>query len=137
MSTEEKNELKKKSYAEAMRYIDNAKDALHKAKREGKYYTDEKYVRSASAIAYSGMLVALDTFLRIKNIPFPVKSRKSIEWYRDQIRKMDWKLLNEVNTVYSLLHLAGYYEGLTDAEVINKGINSAVSVIKKIKPVVN
>ena len=36
MSTEEKNELKRSSYTEAMRYIDNAKDALHKAKREGK-----------------------------------------------------------------------------------------------------
>ncbi|MEO8149164.1 MAG: DUF5618 family protein [Bacteroidia bacterium] len=137
MSTEEKNELKKSSYTEAMRYIDNAKEALQKAKREGKYYTDAKYVRTASGVAYSGMFLALDTLMRIKNIQLPVKSRKSIEWYRDQLRKMDWKLLNEVNTVYSLLHLAGYYEGLTNADVINKGIDSAVTVIKKIKPLMN
>ena len=58
MSTEEKNELKKSSYTEAMRYIENAKEALHKAGREGKYYTDAKYVRTASGVAYSGMLLA-------------------------------------------------------------------------------
>ena len=137
MSTEEKKELKKKSYAEAMRYIDNAKDALHKAKREGKYYTDTKYVRSASGIAYSGMLLALDTLMQIKNIQLPSKSRKSIDWYRDQLRKMDWKLLNEVNIAYDILHLLGYYEGHKNAEVINTGMDSAVYVIKKIKPVVN
>ena len=137
MSTIEKNQLKKSSYADAMRYIENAKEALQKAKREGKYYTDEKYVRTASGVAYSGMLLALDTLMKIKNIPFPVKSRKSIEWYRDQLRKMDGKLLKEVNTAYGILHLLGYYEGNTNAEIINTGIDSAVSVIKKIKPLVN
>ena len=137
MSIEEKQELKKLSYAEAMRYIENAKEALQKANRQGKYYEDAKYVRSASGIAYSGMLVALDTLMEIKNIKRPAKSRKSIEWYRDQLRKMDWKLLNEVNTAYDILHLLGYYEGHKNAEVINQGIESAISVIKKIKPVVN
>ena len=137
MSTEEKNELKKSSYLEAMRYIENAKEALHKAKRQGKYYTDAKYVRTASGVAYSGMLLALDTFLRIKNIKPPAKSRKSIDWYRDNLRKIDWKLLNEVNAAYDILHLLGYYEGHNVAEVINSGIDSAVFVIKKIKPVVN
>ena len=115
----------------------NAKEALVKAKKQGKYYTDVKYVRTASGVAYSGMLIALDALMRINNIQLPSKSRKSIEWYRDQIRKMDGKLLNDVNTVYNVLHLNGYYEGLTHAEVINKGIDSAVSVIRKIKPVMN
>ena len=96
MSIEEKQELKKHSYAEAMRYIENAKEALQKAKKEGKYYSDKKYVRTASGVAYSGMLVALDTLMEIKNIKLPAKSRKSIEWYRDQIRKMDLKLFNDV-----------------------------------------
>ena len=137
MSTEEKRELKKVSYTEAMRYIENAKEALNKAKRQGKYYTAKKYVRTASGVAYSGMLVALDALMEIKNIKVPAKSRKSIEWYREQLRKMDWKLLNEVNSAYLTLHLNGYYEGLTNAEIINAGIDSAVSVIKKIKPVMN
>ncbi|MEO8148685.1 MAG: DUF5618 family protein [Bacteroidia bacterium] len=137
MSTEEKNELKKSSYTEAMRYIDNAKETLHKAGREGKYYTDAKYVRTASGTAYSGMLLALDTLFKIKNIQFPSKRKKSIEWYRDQLRKMDWKLLNEVNSAYYTLHLNGYYEGVTNVDIINAGTDSAISVIKKIKPMVN
>ena len=137
MSSEEKKELKKHSYAEAMRYIENAKEALQKATKEGKYYTDKKYVRTASGVAYSGMLVALDTLMAIKNIKLPAKSRKSIEWYRDQIRKMDLKLLNDVNSAYYALHLNGYYEGVTNADIINAGMDSAISVIKKIKPVVN
>ena len=136
MSIEEKNELKKNSYAEAMRYIENAKEALYKAKKQGKYYSDAKYVRNASGTAYNGMLLALDTWMQIKNIKLP-KGRKSIEWYRDQIRKIDWKLLNDVNSAYYILHLNGYYEGVTNAESINAGMDSAISVIKKIKPVMN
>lgn len=137
MSIEEKRELKKQTYTEAMRYIDNAKEALGKAKKQGKFYTDIKYVRSASGIAYSGMLHALDTLLTIKGISIPGKKRKRIDWYREQLRKMDWKLLNEVNTVYDILHLAGYYEGHNNAEVINAGMESALAVINKIKPVLN
>ena len=125
------------SYAEAMRYIENAKEALNKAKRQGKYYTDKKYVCTASGVAYSGMLVALDALMEIKNIKVPAKSRKSIEWYREQLRKMDWKLLNEVNSAYLILHLNGYYEELMDANAINSGIDNAISVIKRIKPVMN
>ena len=62
-----------------MCYIENAKDALQKAKKERKYYSDKKFVRSASGIAYGGMLVTLDTLMEIKNIKLPAKSRKSIE----------------------------------------------------------
>lgn len=137
MSTEEKKELKKASYTEAMRYIENAKEALVKAKKQGKYYTDVKYVRTASGVANSGMLVALDALLKINNIQLPSKGRKSIEWYRDHLLKMDWKLLNDVNTVYNVLLLGGYYEGLIHAEVINSGIDSPISVFRKIKSVVN
>src|SRR5437879_1833351 len=37
MRVEEKNEIKNSAYAEALRYIDNAKENLHKAKKHGKY----------------------------------------------------------------------------------------------------
>jgi hypothetical protein len=83
MSVEEKNEIKRSAYAEALRYMDNAKDALRKAKKNGKYYTDPKYVRTASGVAYSGMLLALDALMRIKDVAPPSKNKKSIEWYRD------------------------------------------------------
>jgi hypothetical protein len=137
MSIEEKNEIKKSAYTEALRYIQNAKENLHKAKKHGKYYQDIKYVRSASGIAYSGMLLALDALLKIKNIHPAAKNRKSIDWYRDQLRRMDWKLLNDVNTTYEALHLIGYYEGTTSVKIIDAGLEGALSVIKHIKPTVN
>ena len=47
--------------AEAMRYIDNAKDILrHKAQKEDGYYQDKKYVKMAGHTAYLGVLLALD-----------------------------------------------------------------------------
>src|SRR5437763_396945 len=101
MSTVEKNELKRKVYVEAFRYMGNAKDALHKAKKHGNYYTDAKYVRAASGAAYSAMLLALDALMEIKNINVPSKNRKSIKWYQQQLRNMDWKLLNDVNSAYN------------------------------------
>jgi hypothetical protein len=136
MSIEEKNEIRKSAYLEALRYMDNAKDTLRKAGKQGKYYGDAKYVRMASGAAYSGMLLALDALLKIKN-RHPSKNKKSIEWYRDEIRKIDLKILQKLNTAYNVLHLLGYYEGETDANVINSGLDSALSVIKHIKPTVN
>jgi hypothetical protein len=75
--------------------------------------------------------------MKIKGVKLPSKSRKSIDWYRWELRNSDWKLLNEVNTAYSALHLSGYYEGATNAGIIDTGMDSAISVIKRIKPLVN
>ena len=45
--------------AEAMRYIDNAKEILReKAKKEDGLYQDKKYVKMAGHTAYSGVLLA-------------------------------------------------------------------------------
>lgn len=46
-----------------MRYINNAKEVLSKAKIENNIYVDVKYVRSACGIAYLGVLKAIDEYL--------------------------------------------------------------------------
>ena len=51
MTALEQNAIKEKAYNEALRYISNAKDTLKKAKKEGRYYEDAKYVKSACGIA--------------------------------------------------------------------------------------
>lgn len=134
MSIQEKNEIKRIAYKEALRYIMNAREALNKAKKQGNYYQDPKYVRSASGIAYSGMLLALDTYLRTHDIHPPKGARKSIEWYRDNLRKLDLKLLNEVNTAYNVLHILGYYEGELNVTILKDGMSKAVTVINRIRP---
>jgi len=134
MSREEQQELKQKSYAEAMRYMENAKETLQKAVKEDDYYLDKKYVRTACGTAYNGVLIALDTYLTLKDVEMPKKKRRSIEFYTKNIAKIDGKMLNYLDVVYNVLHLSGYYDGILDAIVIKRGFDVAYQVIDKIKP---
>jgi len=135
MSIQEQQELKEKYHSEAIRYMDNAKEYLKNAKKEGNYYHDIKYVKTACGTAYSGMLVALDGFLILKGRPKPLKKmRKSIEFYQESIGKIDRKMLDYLNSAYEILHLYGYYDGTSDAVVVKRGFDVAQSIIEKIKP---
>jgi len=134
METEQHN-LKEKYYNEALRFMSNAKEQLTLANREGKFYQDQKYVKGACGIAYSGVLVALDGYLQFKGVAKPnKKQRKSIEYYREHIAKIDKKLLNYINSAYNILHLFGYYDGEQSVAVIKEGFEHANTIINKIKP---
>jgi hypothetical protein len=135
MSVQEQDTLREKYYSEAIRYMDNAKENLSKAKKEGKFYHDKKYVKSACGIAYSGLLVALDGFLTLKGVDKPKgKLRKSIEYYQSNITKIDKKMLDYLNSAYEILHLWGYYDGIQNATVVKEGFDNAYYNIEKIKP---
>jgi hypothetical protein len=133
MSNEEQTTFKEKYYAEAMRYMDNAKETLKNAKKVGSRYQDKKYVRTACGTAYNGTLLALDAYLSLKGVE-TTKKRKSIEFYQEQLAKQDKKLLGTLNTTYQILHLYGYYDGLDDAFVVKRGFDLAYEIIDKIKP---
>jgi uncharacterized protein (UPF0332 family) len=135
MSVEEQESVKERYYSEAIRYMDNAKECLQKAKKEDKYYHDPKYVKMACGTAYSGVLVALDGFLLLKGIgKIGKKQRKSIEYYQSNITKIDKKMLDYLNSVYEILHLSGYYDGVKNATVVKEGFDEAYKIIDKIKP---
>ena len=134
MSITEQNELREKSYAEAMRYMDNAKETLKKAGKEDNRYNDKKYVRSACGTAYSGLLVALDAYLQMKDFEMPKKKRRSIEFYLKSVAQLDKKLLKDLDVAYDTLHLSGYYDGNLDARVISAGFDNAYQIIERIKP---
>ena len=135
MSAQEQQTVKQKYYTEAIRYMDNAKENLKKAGKEGKFYQDKKYVKAACGIAYSGLLVAMDGFLILKGIDKPKgKGRKSIEYYQEHIARTDRKMLNSLNSAYEILHLFGYYEGTLNATVVKEGFDIAYSLINKVKP---
>ncbi|MDR2805654.1 MAG: DUF5618 family protein [Dysgonamonadaceae bacterium] len=136
MSQEEQQAIQSKGYAEAIRYMDNAKETLKKAGKEDYYYNDRKYVRMASGAAYNGALIALDTYLILKGIK-KAKGRKSIDYYNTQIVKIDKKLLKHLGNVYDVLHLSGYYDGVLDARVIQAGLDEAYKIIEYISPVNN
>ena len=137
MSIQEQQTLKEEYYSEAMRYMDNAKEYLKNARKEGSVYRDPKYVRTACGTAYHGVLIALDCFLILKGVhKRTTKTRKSIEYYQKNIGMQDRKMLDNLNIAYKILHLSGYYDGIEDAIVVKRGFDLANTLIEKIKPTV-
>ena len=136
MTREEQDIFLSKEYTEALRYMDNAKDALQKAKKKDDgYYTDAKYVKTACGVAYSGVLVALDAWFEMKGVENKKKSgRKSVDFYKRNISLLDKKMSDRFDTVYEALHLFGYYDGKTDVIIIKRGFDVAYEIIERIKP---
>lgn len=114
-----------KVLSEAKRDITNAKDLLsEKARKENGYFQDRKYVKMAGHTAYAGVLVALDIILGNKK-----KGRKSVEWYKEELAKMDKKILSAFLAAYDTLHLAMSYDGNLSAEVAVAGLKDAEKII--------
>jgi hypothetical protein len=135
MTVQAQEQTRVACYGEAMRYMDNARQYLKNAKKDGNYYQDKKYVKTACGTAYNGVLVALDGFLSLKGIEKPKgKQRKSIEFYQQSLAQTDRKMLNTLNSAYEILHLWGYYDGIGDAIVVKRGFDEAYKLIEKVKP---
>jgi hypothetical protein len=135
MIREEQNAFLSAEYSESIRYMDNAKETLLKAGREGLNYADKKYVRTACGTAYNGILVAIDAWFVLKGIPKPSKKqRKSIDYYMHNIAQLDKKMLSNMDTAYKILHLEGYYDGIMSVKAIESGFDAAYEIIGKIKP---
>jgi hypothetical protein len=114
-----------KHIKEAHRYLDNAREILReKAQKEDKYYKDPKYVKMAGNTAYNGVLVALDGLLGIKK-----KGRKSVEWYREKLSKLDKKILYSFSSAYETLHLSMGYDGHPSAKIAADGLEEAETII--------
>ncbi|MDR1181451.1 MAG: DUF5618 family protein [Bacteroidales bacterium] len=133
---EEQNQIREKYYNEAMRYMDNAKKYLELAKKDGKFYEDQKYVKTACGTAYSGLLVALEGYSIITGHQTKAKKkeRRSIDYYREMFAGNNQSLLKELNSAYNILHLFGYYDGELKVSIIKDGFDLAYSIIKRIKP---
>lgn len=113
------------SIQEARRYVDNAKEILRdKAHKEDGYYQHTKYVKMAGHTAYVGILVALDGLLGKKG-----KGRKDADWYKQNLAKLDRKLLTAFVAAYDTLHLSMSYDGNPNASVAAAGILDAETII--------
>ncbi|GHT69300.1 hypothetical protein FACS189452_09960 [Bacteroidia bacterium] len=138
--SEQQEQRKLQPYAEALRYMSNAEETLRKTKKEDNHYLDGKYVSTACGTAYKGVLKAMDAWLEAKGVSMPTKRDKtkkhrSIDTYRRDVR-FDGRMLSDLNTVYDVLHLAGYYDEITYVPVIRGGFDRAYSIIEKIKPAI-
>ena len=134
MTIQKQEQTKEKYYSEAMRYMEKAKAYLKNANKEDDFYLDKKYVKTACGTAYSGLLVALDGFFTLKDLKPKGKERKSIEFYQRNITTIDKKMLHTLNSAYEILHLWGYYDGITSVSVVKKGFDLAYCLIDTIKP---
>ncbi|GHT11037.1 hypothetical protein AGMMS4956_03460 [Bacteroidia bacterium] len=129
------------SYAEVLRYMRNAEETLQRSGKEDNRYLDPKYVSTACGIAYKGALKALDAWLTAKGAPIPTKRDKtkrhrSIDMYRYDVGRFDKKMLDYLNIVYDVLHLAGYYDEIQNVRIIREGFTVAYEIIEKIKPAI-
>jgi len=114
---------------EARRYIANAKEILsEKANKQDGYYTDSKYVKMAGHTAYTGVLVALDGKFGKKG-----RGRKDIDWYRQETKKWNVKLLPVLNSTYNMLHLLLGYDGEQDARIAQLGFDNAERLISAVE----
>ncbi len=129
----QQQDIKQAYYEEAMRYMSNAKETLKKAGKEDNRYLDSKYVKTACGTAYNAILKALDGYLLTKGIE-KKKGRKSIEYYEENIAHLDKKLNTELDNAYKILHLSGYYDGVTDVKMIQAGFDVAYRIIRRIEP---
>jgi len=136
MTRQTHQDINQENYAQVVRYLDNAKEDLQKAGKseEGNLYKDRKYVRRASGTAYSAVLMAVDIWLGKKGIVPTKKERKSIDFYRNHLRTLDMKMLNNLNAAYDSFHLGGYYDGNLSRGNIADGFEAANSIVKKIHP---
>ena len=121
---------------ESLRYLQNARQILRKAHREGHIYTDIKPVREACGTAYLAVLEAINEYLLAKG--FTKKELpSSVQAYQQTLRKYlgihNGKLHKEFDMLYDALHLAGYYRGwLSDVEMVRDALNAAQQFIEKL-----
>ena len=123
--------MKESAYQEAKRYMDNVREAYRLARKDGKIYTDKKYIRGGGNYAYHAVLIALEGLLAAKRIELPQK--KNIDNYRRQIGAIDKKLLKTLNLAYDVLHIAAGYEGVQSVAMNQEGLEYAEEIIERLK----
>jgi hypothetical protein len=122
---------------EALRYLENAKEILKSVPIEDSIYADIKPVQEACGIAYLAILKAIDAYLLRKGLD-ERELPQSVEGYRNMIRKYlmihNGKLIKEFDSLYKLLHIAGYYRGLLDGvAVVKDALKAARNFIEKVR----
>lgn len=122
---------------ESLRYLQNAKEILARTPIEDDNYIDVKPVREALGTAYLAVLEAINEALIKKGIS-KKELHKSVDEYRKVLRKYfavyDGKLMRNFESLYDMLHIAGYYRGLLyNTTVVKDALKIAKEFIDKLK----
>ncbi|MDR0602714.1 MAG: DUF5618 family protein [Bacteroidales bacterium] len=135
---EREQALRKVYYEEAVRYRENAKNNLKKAKADNDgNYEDKKYVRTACGVAYSGLLIVLDCLFLLNGIEITEGTKKDIVFYKYNLNNKvhtNRNLGGNFDSAYEILHLWGYYDGITRSSVVKDGFKLLDMFIELINP---
>jgi len=114
---------------EAERYLQNARQILsEKAGKNGKYYSDKKYVKLAGHSAWCGVLVALDGVLGIKAC-LKRSQRPEFKDYQEAVSKIDNKMNRPLFNSYETLHKVLGYDGNLNYTIVQTGLKEAQFII--------
>jgi hypothetical protein len=121
---------------EALRYLSNARAILRHLPVERDIYLDRKPVREAMGTAYLAVLEAINEALGRRGLARK-ELPKSVEAYRAALQRhlavRNGKLIREFESLYDLLHIAGYYRGLLyDRQVVREALDAAQRFIEKV-----
>jgi hypothetical protein len=99
-------------------------------------YVDRKPVREAMGTAYLAVLEAINEALLRRGVTRKELPR-SVEAYRAALQHhlatRNGKLMREFDSLYDLLHIAGYYRGLLyDRKVVRDALDAAQRFIEKV-----
>ena len=122
--------------SEAFRYLNNARGILRHVPLERDIYLDRKPVREAMGAAYLAVLEAINEALGRRGVTRR-ELPKSVDAYRAALQRClttrNGKLMREFESLYDLLHIAGYYRGLLrDRKVVRDALDAAERFIKKV-----
>ena len=121
---------------DAFRYLHNARGILRHVPVEREIYLDRKPVREAMGTAYLAVLEAINEALSRRGVTRK-ELPKSVDAYREALQRHltahNGKLMREFESLYDLLHIAGYYRGLLrDRKVVRDALDAAGRFIKKV-----
>lgn len=139
-TTEKKHSRKEpitpvQAFAEAHRFLKNAKETIAKSPIEHSRYQDTKYVREAAGIAYLSALRAMDAYLLKKGLRDD-ELPKSYEGYWAAKRKyipLNGKLRDYLTIVYENLHIPAYYDGASSVVVVKEGFAKCKLIIEMLE----
>ena len=120
---------RKNSIQEAERYIQNARQLLsEKAGKDGEYYTDSKYVKMAGHTAWCGVLIALDSALKVKE-NLKKSQRPDIKDYQEAVSKVDKKMTRYLMNSYDTLHKTLGFAGNLNFAIVQSGLKEAQDIV--------
>jgi hypothetical protein len=114
---------------EAERYLQNAREILsEKAEKDGDYYNDSKYVKLAGHAAWSGVLIALDAVLGVRD-NLKKNQRPDFKDYQAAMTIKDNKMTRPLLYAYESLHKTLGYDGNAHYKIVQASLDQAKKLL--------